>query len=269
MSVPSAFRAADAAVQPAAAIKPRNVPSAVSADLLALPGPGPSRMILVLVGLVASFILWSAFASVAEVTTGRGRIIPASKIQVVQNLEGGIVREILVHEGALVREGDVLLRIDPTIAGSSLGEAREKISGLMALIARLEAEVEQKPLTFPPEVTEKRPDLAGHQREHFETRRRELEAALGGLTLQEQQRAQEILETQSRIVTLRLTSNARLFARSHDCITEISTPSLVNTCASIVATDEMIRDGILLLTTSMGCNSQKPFVCVTRVVPFQ
>ena len=179
------------------------VPTAVSADLLSLPSPRLSALMASLIGLVGAFVLWSAFAYITEVTAGRGRVIPASKIQVVQNLEGGIVRAILVREGEMVREGDVLVRIDPTIAGSSLGEAREKILGLMALIARLEAEVEDKPLAFPAAVLESRPDLAGHQREHFEARRRELEAAVGAFSLQETQRSQEILETQSRIATLK------------------------------------------------------------------
>jgi adhesin transport system membrane fusion protein len=141
-----------------------------------------------LIALVGIGVLWSSVARLQEVTTGRGRVIPASKIQVVQNLEGGIVRETLVREGALVREGQIILRIDPTLAGSSLGEAREKLYGLKALVARLEAEVEGRELEFPQDVIEQRPDLAGHQRDLFQARRREIEGALSALDLQERQR---------------------------------------------------------------------------------
>lgn len=183
--------------------RPAGVPTAISADLLAMPSRRASALMLTLVALVAVFILWAILATVQEVTTGRGRVTPASKIQVVQNLEGGIVREVLVREGAFVREGDILLRIDPTQAGSSLGEAREKILGLGALIARLEAEVEGRPLSFPAELAKGRPDLVTHQREHYEARRKEIEAAIAALDLQEVQRAQEIKEAQSRIKTLR------------------------------------------------------------------
>lgn len=179
------------------------VPTAISADLLALPSRRASLLLLSMVALVAAFIVWATFAVLQEVTTGRGRVTPASKIQVVQNLEGGIVREVLVREGAFVREGDVLLRIDPTLAGSSLGEAREKMMGLGALIARLEAEVEGRPLVFPAELSQVRPDIVAHQREHYEARKREIEAAVSGLDLQERQRAQEIKEAQSRIGTLK------------------------------------------------------------------
>ena len=189
--------------------RPLGIPSAVSADLMRPMSRGADVLLLTMVALVVCFIAWAAHAGIQEVTTGRGRVIPASKIQIVQNLEGGIVREILVREGAMVREGDIILRIDPTLAGSSLGEAREKIIGLKALIARLEAEVDGTPLAFPEEVLE-RADVANHQREHYEARKKEMEAAAGGLELQEMQRAQEILELEARIETL---SRAAKFAQ--------------------------------------------------------
>lgn len=179
------------------------VPTAVSADLLAPPPRGLSRLLKSLVALLGIAIGWASVASLEEVATGRGRVIPASKIQVVQTLEGGIVREILVREGAPVREGDVILRIDPTIAGSTLGEAQEKLIGLQALITRLEAEIEGKPLTFPQDLAERRPDVVTHQRNLYETRRRELEGALQALDSQARQRSQEIAEAEARLATLR------------------------------------------------------------------
>ena len=121
--------------QRASASRPIGIPSAVSADLMRPMARGADVLLITMVGLVVTFVTWAAYAGLQEVATGRGRVIPASKIQLVQNLEGGIVREILVRDGALVREGDVILRIDPTAAGSSLGEAREKTLGLKALIA--------------------------------------------------------------------------------------------------------------------------------------
>jgi membrane fusion protein, adhesin transport system len=195
--------------QRASASRPIGIPSAVSADLMRPMARGADMLLIAMVGLVVTFLTWAAYAGLQEVTTGRGRVIPASKIQLVQNLEGGIVREILVRDGALVREGDVILRIDPTAAGSSLGEAREKTLGLKALIARLEAEVDGTPLAFPDDVLE-RPDLANHQREHYEARKKELEGAAGALELQEKQRAQEILELEAKIETL---SRASKFAQ--------------------------------------------------------
>ncbi len=189
-------------VTPAIKVRPaQRIPSAVSAELLAPPPKGWSLLMRSLVGLCAAFVVWSAVATVEEVTTGRGRVIPASKIQVVQSLEAGIVREILVREGAIVREGDVILRIDPTIAGSSLGEAREKMLGLKAIIARLEAEIADRAVDFPAEVTQ-RADLMAAQREQYESRRRELIGALAAFDGQIRQRTQEIAEAKARRATL-------------------------------------------------------------------
>lgn len=196
--------APDTSPQPQVAIvRAPGVPTAISADLLAPPSQASRALLAALVSLVVAFILWAWLARVQEVTTGRGRVTPASKIQVVQNLEGGIVREVLVREGAFVREGDIILRIDPTLAGSSLGEAREKMAGLTALVSRLEAEVEGRPLTFPPDILQSRPDLVSHQRDHFEARRKEFEAAVATFDLQERQRSQELIEARSKIETLR------------------------------------------------------------------
>ncbi len=188
--------------QAPAVVRRLGIPTAVSADLLRLPSRRISAVMFALVLLIATFVVWAALANIAEVTTGHGRVIPASRIQVVQNLEGGIVREVLVREGDLVRKGAVLARIDPTIAGSSLGEAREKMLGLMALIARFEAEIGDLPLVFPAELADKRADLITHQREHYEARRRELEAATSALDGLQRQRLQEILEADAKIATL-------------------------------------------------------------------
>jgi membrane fusion protein, adhesin transport system len=182
------------------------IPSAVSADLLQPPAAVQRHILIALVGLIFVAIAWAGFARVEEVTKGQGRVIPASKIQLVQNLEGGIVREVLVREGTIVKEGQVIARIDPTIAGSSLGEAREKMLALEAMVARLEAEVENKPLTFGRDLALKRPDLIAAQTEQHEVRKRELAAALSGLELLERQRGQEILELEAKIETLKRSS---------------------------------------------------------------
>jgi membrane fusion protein, adhesin transport system len=202
MSALAAIKATAPSVEKLSAPKRPFVPSAVTADLMALPRPGTTWLFRSLVGLVALFVLWAAFANLQEVTTGRGRVIPASKLQVVQSLEGGIVREILSREGQLVREGDVLLRIDPTLAGSTLGEARERLIGLRAMVARLEAEVEGKPLVLPPELALLRPDLVQTQIQQHDGRKRELEGALAALELVVQQKRQEIREAEARQQTL-------------------------------------------------------------------
>ncbi|MGL4974980.1 MAG: HlyD family type I secretion periplasmic adaptor subunit [Bosea sp. (in: a-proteobacteria)] len=157
---------------------------------------------LALVAAVGVSLGWSALAEIEEVTRGEGKVIPASRIQVVQNLEGGIVRRIGTREGALVQEGDVILQIDATGFGSSLEERREKMFGLQAVVSRLSAHAEGKPFALPDEITQRRPDLAREQGQLFASRKRELEAAFAGLDLQAGQKRQEIEEVRAKVTNL-------------------------------------------------------------------
>ena len=178
------------------------VPSAISADLLRPHPRGPSLLMLGLVGLVCGFIAWAGFARIEEATRGEGRVIPASKIQLVQNLEGGIIREIGVREGDRISAGDVILRIDPTQADASHGETRERILALQALSARLEAELAGTDLAFPSDVANDRPDLIQRHATTHTARRRELDAALAAFDSQLQQRQQELVELEAKVVNL-------------------------------------------------------------------
>jgi membrane fusion protein, adhesin transport system len=149
--------------------------------------------------LVAGFFGWAATARIEEITRGEGKVIPASRIQLVQNLEGGIVRKISTHEGALVKAGDVLVNIDTTGTGSSLDERREKNFGLQAIVARLSAQAERIALILPEDMERERPKLAHEQRELYASRKREIEAALSAFDLQAAQRRQEIEEVRAKI----------------------------------------------------------------------
>ena len=84
-------------------------------------------------------LVWAHFAVLEEVTTGQGKAIPSSKVQVIQNLEGGIVSEIFVREGQVVNKGDTLLRLDDTRFLSNQGETEADRLALIARIERLTA----------------------------------------------------------------------------------------------------------------------------------
>ena len=156
-------------------------------------------MNITLVALVASFIAWSAMAHVDVVTKGEGRIVPSRNIQLVQNLEGGIVEEILVRDGAVVKKGQVLIRIDATGAGSDLGEQIEKISGLEARLARLVAETEGKALIFPDALLNSHQRLINQERKQYNSRQLEIKSALSVIVEQAVQRRQQISETNAKI----------------------------------------------------------------------
>ncbi|MDH3239795.1 MAG: HlyD family type I secretion periplasmic adaptor subunit [Alphaproteobacteria bacterium] len=162
----------------------------------------PPAMGFILIMGVALFLgvalLWAHWAVLDEVTTGQGRVIPSSQVQVVQNLEGGIVREIRVREGEIVKKGQVLLQIENTAFVASYGELRAKHLGLMAAVARLKAEAHQVPLEFPPELMKESPKIAERERSLYEARQNELKAQLAVFEQQAAQRKQELTELQSR-----------------------------------------------------------------------
>lgn len=109
-------------------------------------------MLYLIAAVLVVAIVWAKFAWVEEVTLGEGRIIPASREQVIQSLEGGILEELNVHEGDIVEKGQVLLKIDPTRVGAVYREGVSKVIGLKASIARLRAEAYGTPLEFPADV---------------------------------------------------------------------------------------------------------------------
>lgn len=133
-------------------------------------------MLLVLV----IFIIWANIAKVEEVTRGDGRVVPSSREQVIQSLEGGILGELLVKEGDLVQEGQVLLRIDPTRATAVFREGLLKSLSLRATAARLRAEAYDTPLRFPKEVLAQ-PSLVRDETEVYTTRKRTLEEGVASL----------------------------------------------------------------------------------------
>jgi adhesin transport system membrane fusion protein len=143
--------------------------------------------------------VWAHYAVLDEVTRGEGTIVPSSRTQVIQNLEGGILAEILVHEGDIVQAGDVLVRIENTVAQASLEDARSQYLSLQATEARLMAELDSEDtVIFPAGVLEEAPIVAADQQRLFNARRRQLEAQINVLQSQAVQRKQEVAEMNSR-----------------------------------------------------------------------
>ncbi len=149
------------------------------------------------------FLAWASWASLEEVTRGAGRVIPSRQVQVIQHLEGGIVSEILVSEGDTVEEGQVLMRIDNVRAASDYREKRARYLGVLAAIARLEAEIEEKAITFPPEVLAEAREVAESEVALFNSRQEKLQTDLEILRRQAEQRERELAELESRLAQAR------------------------------------------------------------------
>jgi membrane fusion protein, adhesin transport system len=148
--------------------------------------------------VVVAFVWWAAVAHIDEVAVGSGKVIPSSQVQMIQNLEGGILTELLVKEGDMVEQGQILLRVDATGFQSELRQNRAKQLVLEGQIARLIAETEGHDIVFPESVLTERPDVAERERALFRSRLNELQAALDGLGQQVEQRRQEVNNLQAR-----------------------------------------------------------------------
>lgn len=152
--------------------------------------------------IVVVALVWASLTSLDEITVGEGKVIPSSQVQVIQNLEGGIVAKIPVKVGDLVQKDQVVIQLDETRFASSVGETRAKNNALRARVARLSAEAEGKPFEPPAELVKEDPKIVEEERSLFQYRQRELEAALGVLQQQVGQRGQEISEKRARLQQL-------------------------------------------------------------------
>lgn len=107
-----------------------------------LTSPNRSRNLLyVIAGFCFSVLIWAYFAALDEVTVGSGKVIPSSQIQVVQNLEGGILSKIFIKEGQEVIKGEELLRIDDTRFLADFREKEQEVMQLQRRSVRLKAEL--------------------------------------------------------------------------------------------------------------------------------
>ena len=119
--------------------------------LVESPRGGRSLIWLTLI-LFACAIYWASISEVEEVTRGMGKVIPSSQIQIVQNLEGGILAETYVNIGDIVDKGQLLMRLDEKRFSAPYQEYRLKFLALTAKAARLNAETEGVEMTLPKEV---------------------------------------------------------------------------------------------------------------------
>lgn len=151
----------------------------------------------------AAALVWASLATVDEVTVGEGKVIPSSRVQVVQNLEGGIVSEILVQIGQVVQKDQALVRIDDTRFAASSREGQVKDQALLAKIARLTAEAGNSAFARPSQLEKENPKLLAEEKSLYLSRQRELQANLSVLRQQAEQRRQELAEKRSRELQLK------------------------------------------------------------------
>ena len=152
--------------------------------------------------LFAAGLYWASISEIEEVTRSQGKVIPASQIQVVQNLEGGILSEIHVKVGDTVKKDQLLLQIDQTRFSSSFKQNRAKYLSSKAKAARLQAETSGTPFKVPPDVLKEMPEVADREQELYLSRQNELRSSLEIKQQQINQRNQELKELNVKLAEL-------------------------------------------------------------------
>lgn len=151
-----------------------------------------------LIGFVLFFLIWSHFAVVEEVTRGEGKAVPSSRLQKIQNLEGGIVAEIFIRDGQVVETGAPLLRLDDTRFASNVGETEADRLALELRVERLKAEIAGVQLSFAEALRSQATVQADSELALFDSRQKQLRDEVAGLEEQLTQRRQELREFASK-----------------------------------------------------------------------
>ena len=131
------------------------------------------------IGLLV-LLIWASLFKLEEVSQGTGKVVPTSKEQVIQSLEGGILTKLDVKEGDIVEKGQTLAQLDPTRFASNVGESTSLLTASQATVARLRAEVNGTALAFPEPVL-KDPKLVQEETQLYQSRRANMEESISGL----------------------------------------------------------------------------------------
>jgi membrane fusion protein, adhesin transport system len=167
-----------------------------------------SASIFIIGALFVVFVAWASFAEVDEIARGDGKVIPASKTQIIQASEAGVVQEIAVTIGQVVKKNDLIIRLDNTLNTSSLGEQQAKARALQARIARLQFEQSgnlEGSFPCPPEIQKIAPEICEIEQKLLIARRENFEVKLSVLKSRLDQRENELDEATANLD--RLTKN--------------------------------------------------------------
>ena len=186
----------------------------VDAALARRPRFGVRALSVTVAAMFACLLVWAAFAKIDEVTHAEGQVVGSQRTQTIQNLEGGILRAVLVREGQIVDKGDVLAQLDNELAESSYRDAVNKAMENSLAIARLEAELKDQRPAFPENLQDWAAKLIGHkvdentlararqiirdQENAWQSRQNQLNAEIEVLKSQYEQRQHDVEEQIAR-----------------------------------------------------------------------
>lgn len=149
--------------------------------------------------LLTAFGAWAAVFSLDVVSVAGGQVIPSSRVQVVQHLEGGIVREIHVREGERVAPGHPLVSLEQIHTGTGVEELRSRITGLRVDIAVLEAQAANTTPVFDRDLLDLHPELVGQAESLYRVSVARHQSDISGQTELIRQREHALAEISARV----------------------------------------------------------------------
>lgn len=172
------------------------------------------------------FIGWAAFTQVNEAAKARGEVVPSGYVQIVQHLEGGIIREILVKEGEFVSKGQLLIRLDGAGTDQDLSELEARLRGLRLQAERLRAFVDNRAPAFDGMTNSNSAEAMAEQQRIFESmmdsRRKEADVLKNQLV----QKKQEHEALQQRLATTE--SSIKLVREARDIQKDLTSKGLAS-----------------------------------------
>ena len=160
--------------------------------------PLANAILYTVIALIVIGLIWAYFAVIEQKTVANGKVIPYSQGDVIQSLDGGIIKKILVTEGTTVDEGQILAVLDDTRYRADYLNGYEKYLALSAMVARLYAETTKSDtIDFPEEVVKERPELVKRENKLFDERRDDLKNQIDLLKQSEEVAKKEVATFES------------------------------------------------------------------------
>lgn len=147
---------------------------------------------------VVLFLVWASFTSIDEITRGSGEVVPSGENQIVQNLEGGIVEEILVKEGQIVKKDQILIKINNKKSESTYETNTLKTEALKAKIIRLKAQANNTKFIYDKNINKKVLDLYKNEKSLFKSNLQQVHAKKQILQNQLKQKYNSIKDARSQ-----------------------------------------------------------------------
>lgn len=137
------------------------------------PAEWTQRLVLILVMMLIAVTMWTHYTDIPQLARSQGQVIALQRTQVIQAANDGVVQQILVREGDQVKKDMLLMQLDASQAEAAVHDSRGRVAALKAMLARLRAEVFERPLAFGPELSAY-PHFTQNQRDLYNRRQRAL-----------------------------------------------------------------------------------------------